>query len=111
MRTKRGLNVTSGDRVEIYERLATEAGVGRPFRLVAQADPRPAKGCPANVEVLEDGSLRFRGAGPPLHTTQQQPAPGSLLELLEQWGGGWMWSGLNLDGDTTWLAQLLLQGH
>jgi len=58
-------------------------------------------------------SLRLQGwghQGPPLMEDAPQQMPATLLELFQPWGGKWMWSGLTLPEDPSWVAQLLAAG-
>ena len=98
------------DQVEIYERSDEEIGAGRPFRLIRREEPRPPQGCPVTVDVLDDGSLQTRCLGTALHSPHLTPLPGTFSELLESWGGEWMWSGLTMPDDPTWIAQALANG-
>ena len=41
---------------------------------------------------------------------EPQQAPGTLLEVLEEWGCRWIWDSLSLTGDDNWLLEAIEEG-
>ena len=62
-----------------------------------------------SVIRLDDNSVQFHSAGPPL--ANKPSKPDDFLSFLKDWGGEWMWSNVyNERGDLQWLIDAMLNG-
>ena len=62
-----------------------------------------------SVIRLDDNSVQFYSAGPPL--ANKPSKPDDFLSFLKDWGGEWMWSNVyNERGDLQWLVDAMLNG-
>ena len=41
---------------------------------------------------------------------EPRQVPGTLLEVLEEWGCRWVWDSLSLTGDKDWLLESIKEG-
>ena len=57
------------------------------------------------VETLE-GVLKVKMTGGPFHT-KEDPEAHTLMEFLRSWGGSWIWDGLVLPDEPSWIAEAL----
>ena len=57
------------------------------------------------VETLE-GALKVKITVGPFHT-KKDPEARTFMEFLQSWGGSWMWDGLVLPDEPSWIADAL----
>ena len=67
------------------------------------------KGKPATAEAAAGGKLKLLCVGDKQFDEKDETKQ-SFLEFLKSWGGEWMWDGLKLSEDPSWVAECLKNG-
>ena len=68
------------------------------------------RGNPATAEVASGGKLKLLSVGNK-QFDEQEDNEKIFVEFLKSWGGEWMWDGLKLSEDPSWVAECLKNKH
>ena len=92
--------------IDIYSPPETSGRASKKFEKRNTVSGRPPTGVPVSVSEEGGDSLRITSRGIPFH---QPPAPEekSFMEFLHAWGGAWIWEGLAMPTDSTWLMEVV----
>ncbi|KAL7524534.1 hypothetical protein ACHAXR_000614, partial [Thalassiosira sp. AJA248-18] len=76
------------------------------FVFHASDGPERATGAPATVSVVDDDTYKVAHGGGQFYC-EEDPVEPTFRETLGEWGGDWMWEGLDLPDDMGWIADAL----
>ncbi|KAL7540265.1 hypothetical protein ACHAXR_009989 [Thalassiosira sp. AJA248-18] len=77
------------------------------FVLHANDGPELATGVPATVSVVNIDTFKVTHGGGQFYG-EETPDDPTFRETLAEWDGDWMWEGLNLPEDMSWIADAML---
>ncbi|KAL7531707.1 hypothetical protein ACHAXR_008514, partial [Thalassiosira sp. AJA248-18] len=84
---------------------STEHGPNH-FVFHAGDGPERATGAPATVSVVNDDTFKVAHGGGQFYC-EDAPVEPTFRETLAEWGGDWMWEGLDLPDDMGWIADAM----
>ena len=64
-------------------------------------------GVPLSVVETTEGALKVNMMGGLFHT-EEDPDAQMFVEFLQSWGGSWMWNGLVISDDLSWIVEALV---
>ena len=91
----------------ILSRFQRETPGSRHWRLLAQDLDEVVQGLPCVVREQNYYLVTLLSTS---RDVLEEEVPATLLEVLEEWGHGWMWKSLRLQGSDGWLTQAIQRG-